>query len=122
MASSAGMLAILAPIIEEQIARRDTGHDIFHGCIDWHSAVHGHWALLRIARVLGMRELGERVSARFEPGQVAREARLLDQRREYELPYGRAWFLRLASEHARWGGGDGLRAMANAMAVSLRRH
>jgi hypothetical protein len=35
------MLAELAPIIEEQIARVDTNHDVFHGCIDWHSAVHG---------------------------------------------------------------------------------
>lgn len=36
--------------IAAAIGRRDTDHAIFHGCYDWHSAVHG-WALLRIARV-----------------------------------------------------------------------
>ncbi len=24
---------------------------IFHGCFDWHSAVHGHWLLIRLARL-----------------------------------------------------------------------
>ena len=117
-------LVELAPIIAEQIARRDTKHDVFHGCIDWHSAVHGHWALLRIARVLGRAELGAEIDGRF--GAIALEAELLAKRPTFEMPYGRAWFLRLASEHALWcrehgGRPEVLRAMADAVATSLRR-
>ena len=26
----------------------------FYGCYDWHSAVHGHWTLARLARVVRM--------------------------------------------------------------------
>ena len=25
-------------------------HPAFHGCFDWHSAVHGHWMLARLLR------------------------------------------------------------------------
>jgi len=25
-------------------------HPAFYGCLDWHSAVHGHWMLVRLAR------------------------------------------------------------------------
>jgi hypothetical protein len=27
-------------------------HAAFYGCYDWHSAVHGHWAMLRVLRLL----------------------------------------------------------------------
>jgi hypothetical protein len=110
----------LAPIIEEQIARRDTRHDVFHGCIDWHSAVHGHWALLRIARVLERPELAARVDALLDPRRIGAEAKWFDRYNEFEMPYGRAWFLRLAVEHARTS--DTLRPMATALAATLRNY
>ena len=28
-----------------------TLHPAFHGCFDWHSAVHGHWMLVRLLRL-----------------------------------------------------------------------
>jgi hypothetical protein len=34
-------------------------HPAFYGCFDWHSAVHGHWMLARLARVVpGLAEHG----------------------------------------------------------------
>src|ERR1700761_5938585 len=39
--------------ISECVVRRDTTHPVFHGCIDWHSAVHGNYALRVISRVTG---------------------------------------------------------------------
>ena len=42
----------LAEPITNCVARRDTGHPVFHGCIDWHSSVHGHWALLALNRAV----------------------------------------------------------------------
>ena len=46
-------LNTMADSISAAVERTDTDHPVFHGCIDWHSAVHGHWALLRIARATG---------------------------------------------------------------------
>ena len=47
------LLGDLAGIIARSIVRTDTTHAVFHGCYDWHSSVHGHWALVRVARVTG---------------------------------------------------------------------
>ena len=41
--------ALVEPI-RVGVARKDTGHAAFHGCMDWHSAVHGVWALTAYAR------------------------------------------------------------------------
>ena len=46
----------LGRAIHTAAQREDTGHAVFHGCYDWHSAVHAHWALLRVARVTGQTE------------------------------------------------------------------
>ncbi len=93
-------LLATAQVIETAVRRRDTGHAVFHGCYDWHSAVHGHWALLRIARVTGEARLAELVDARLTPQALATELALLREQPAFELPYGRAWLLRLAIEHA----------------------
>ena len=44
-ARKAEIAAELAKAVRAAVARKDTGHAAFHGCIDWHSAVHGAWAL-----------------------------------------------------------------------------
>jgi hypothetical protein len=74
---------------------------IFWGAFDWHSAVHTHWALLRLRpHVAGtIRQgidalLGRRVTAEA----AAREVAFLDRRPGFELPYGLAWVLALAAE------------------------
>ena len=60
LASLAGLLrnkqAIalqLSGPIARCVARRDTSHAAFHGCIDWHSAAHGTWALIAYANATG---------------------------------------------------------------------
>ncbi|MBA2539790.1 MAG: DUF2891 family protein [Deltaproteobacteria bacterium] len=105
-------------LIAEAIGRRDSQHAIFHGCYDWHSAVHGHWALLRIARVTGETRFADQALERLLPDRIPIEARLLRDQPAFEMPYGRAWFLRLAIEHAATGS-TGLRAMADEVAASL---
>lgn len=60
---------------------------IFCGCYDWHSAVHSHWALVRLGRPV---ELAAEL--------VAREHAFLARRPGFELPYGLAWLLTLAGE------------------------
>ena len=44
--------ALVEPV-RASVARKDTGHAAFHGCIDWHSAVQGVWALTAYGRMTG---------------------------------------------------------------------
>jgi hypothetical protein len=105
--------------IAKCVRRHDTGHPIFHGCIDWHSAVHGHWALVAVARVTGDKKLLDAVTVRLDEALVAEERRLLAADPDFEMPYGRAWFLRLAGEYERATGDLRLRPMADDLATSL---
>ena len=36
----------------DEVAAPSELHPAFYGCFDWHSAVHGHWALVRQLRVV----------------------------------------------------------------------
>src|ERR1700694_3172508 len=103
------MLHDFAEQIRGAVARRDTEHAIFHGCIDWHSAVHGHWALLTVARLSGDEALRSFVIERLAA--IEAERRLIAADPAFEMPYGRAWFLRLAAE-AEHSGEQGMRSMA----------
>ena len=83
-------------------------HPVFFGCFDWHSAVHSHWMLLRLARVvpdLAPRSAVETAfDAAFVPSKVAVERTYLAERPWFERPYGLAWALLLCAEAAgtRW--------------------
>ena len=81
----------------------------FYGCYDWHSAVHGHWLLARLARTHkeapfateALAALGRSLTT----GNVAAEVRYLEAkgRVSFERPYGLAWLLQLAAELREWG-------------------
>lgn len=77
-------------------------HPIFFGCYDWHSAVHNHWAVLRLARAAPA--LSERAAALLVPrltGEaVERELDFFAERPGFELPYGLAWAALLGAELA----------------------
>ena len=80
----------------------------FFGCYDWHSAVHGHWLLARLARSLPDAEIAARARAALArsltPENVAGEVRYLEGegRVSFERPYGLAWLLQLAAELREW--------------------
>lgn len=93
------MLEALAEPIETCVGRRDTRHAAFRGCIDWHSAVHGTWALIAIMRATGSDRYENLVRSRLREDLIARERALLAVRPGFEMPYGRAWFLRLAIDY-----------------------
>lgn len=84
----------------------DTPHAAFHGCYDWHSAVHGHWALLVISRLLDEPVWASVVDASLTPDAVASELDSLERGELGEIPYGYAWFLALARERALSGADD----------------
>ncbi len=76
----------------------------FYGCFDWHSAVHGHWLLVRILKTdpdSPMREaiqsaLGQSFTEANIDGELAYYSQ--DQNAGFERPYGIAWFLQLVAE------------------------
>lgn len=83
-------------------------HPAFYGCFDWHSAVHGHWLLVRILRLHpDLPEAAEMRSALHEnlsSERIQRETAYLAEpgRKSFERTYGWAWLLKLAEELHRW--------------------
>ncbi|MBU7005007.1 MAG: DUF2891 family protein [Theionarchaea archaeon] len=77
---------------------------LFHGCHDWHSSVHGHWALLRMDLTGSGRHHDEvtRVGKRFTEAKISAVIDELEQAPRFEMPYGRAWLLKLVVEYERW--------------------
>jgi len=80
----------------------------FYGCFDWHSSVHGHWLLARLARTYpdapfagpARQALIENLTAK----NISAEAAYLrgEGRASFERPYGLAWLLQLAAELREW--------------------
>jgi integrase len=84
----------------------------FCGCFDWHSAVHGHWLLARLARTFPdapfVPAARAALARSLTPEKIAAEVRYLDGkgRGTFERPYGLAWLLLLAAELREWGDPD----------------
>jgi len=102
----------------------------FYGCFDWHSAVHGHWMLARLARLFpdaAFAAPARRGLARnLTTENLAREAEYMDaeERSSFERPYGLAWLLQLAAELAGWNDDDAQRwstALQPPVDVAIRR-
>lgn len=92
---------------EDVLGPRDL-HPAFYGCYDWHSAVHGHWMLVRLIREDPDRPLAEEVRAALDanltPENIAREVAYFagEGRASYERPYGLAWLFQLGVELREW--------------------
>ena len=93
----------------------------FFGCYDWHSSVHGHWLLVRLARTFpGAPFAGPAkaaVSRSLTPEHIAAEVKYLTGpgRASFERPYGLAWLLQLSAELREWDD-----AQAREWAATLR--
>ena len=80
-------------------------HPAFFGCFDWHSAVHGHWAMLRVLHAFP--ELPEAKQAlailnrHLTKANLEKELAYFKGDRLFERPYGWAWYLRLSEEVSR---------------------
>lgn len=121
----AGVASGLAPVIIEAVRREypnapahllfgpgdlatpRTLHPAFYGCLDWHSAVEMHWALVLLlphldsrGRATAEQVLDEHLTA----ANLLTEAEYLATHRGFERPYGWGWALALADVVAdtRW--------------------
>ncbi len=80
----------------------------FCGCYDWHSSVHGHWLLARLARTFPEAVFAKQARAALErsltSANIKAEAVYLGGkgRASFERPYGLAWLLQLCAELQEW--------------------
>jgi hypothetical protein len=95
----------------------------FYGCYDWHSSVHGHWLLARLARTFPNAPFApaarDALRQDLTADNITQEAAYLraEGRASFERPYGLAWLLQLAAELHEWSGDD---PQAREMAANLR--
>jgi hypothetical protein len=118
-ANRAAFAADLARQVASCVVRRDTWHPAFHGCVDWHSATHGTWALSAYSRLTGDKQYDHLVAAILSEDNLRAEQRYLADHPGFEMPYGRAWFLRLAVERNKIRPDPVIDAMAEQVAQSL---
>ena len=87
----------------------------FFGCYDWHSSVHGHWLLARLARQHPKAAFTPQARAALErsltPANIAGELQYFQHpnRASFERPYGLAWLLQLSAELSQWNDVDAKR-------------
>jgi hypothetical protein len=80
----------------------------FYGCYDWHSSVHGHWLLVRLARTFPdapfVPVAREALRQSLTAENITQEALYLrgEGRASFERPYGLAWLLQLVAELHEW--------------------
>jgi hypothetical protein len=80
----------------------------FYGCFDWHSAVHGHWLLARLARTFPEALFAVEARAALASSLTAANIEvecahlLVKGRASWERPYGLAWLLQLDAELRTW--------------------
>ena len=78
----------------------------FYGCLDWHSAVHGHWLLARLARCFPEASFSLAAKGALEksltPQNIEGEVTYFQHHPRFECPYGVAWLLQLAAELHEW--------------------
>ena len=87
-------------------------HPAFYGSFDWHSAVHGHWMLVRLLRLFPdlpeKQQIRAALSEHLTAKNLQAEADYFKEpnRQSFERTYGWAWLLKLAEELHGWDDPD----------------
>jgi hypothetical protein len=93
----------------------------FCGCYDWHSSVHGHWLLARLARTFPeapfVQEARDALKQSLTSTNLNQEGVYLNGkgRASFERPYGLVWLLQLCAELREWDD-----PLAKEMSANLR--
>lgn len=83
-------------------------HPAFYGCFDWHSAVHGHWSLVKLLKEFPELERTNNIKQKLlnnisqENMQTELEFFLGKYNKSWERTYGWAWYLKLVEELHTW--------------------
>jgi len=80
----------------------------FYGCWDWHSAVHGHWSMVKILKefpnIKEAENIREKISKNLSKNNLEKEFQFFqnDFAKGFERTYGWAWLMLLYSELETW--------------------
>ena len=86
----------------------------FYGCWDWHSAVHGHWTMVKILKIFPDISLKDEIRSRLKKNlseeNLKKEYNFFQNEfaKGFERTYGWAWLLKLYSELKSWDDEDGI--------------
>lgn len=92
-----------------------TLHPAFYGCFDWHSAVHGHWLLVRLLKKFPDLKTSGKIrialNQQLTNQNIAAELVFFDTKYNdsFERTYGWAWLLKLQQELESWDDPDAKR-------------
>ncbi len=87
----------------------------FYGCFDWHSAVHGHWTMVKLLKKFpdmpNAAAVRTKLSEHLRPEKIAAELAYFQSPagKTFERTYGWAWLLRLAAELETWDDPDAVK-------------
>jgi len=83
-------------------------HPAFYGCFDWHSAVHGHWMLVKILKEFSEISIRDSIMTGLQKNitaeNVLAEVAYFEPKtnKSFERTYGWSWLLKLALELHTW--------------------
>jgi hypothetical protein len=103
----------------DDVQRPRALHPAFYGCLDWHSAVHGHWMLVRLLRTVpalpDAAQIRAALDANLTAENLAAEVVYFHgaNRQSFSRTYGWAWLLQLATELHGWDDRDARRWSAH---------
>jgi len=92
----------------EELKEPHVLHPAFYGCFDWHSAVHGHWSLVKLLKKFPDLKEAEEIKLQLVQN-ISKENIEVEiayfkkkHNKNYERTYGWAWVLKLAEELHTW--------------------
>lgn len=92
----------------DDLAEPKTLRPAFYGCFDWHSAVHGHWSMVRLLKQFPNLNRAQEARAilkrHISTENVAAEIAFFESKhnRNFERTYGWGWLLKLMEELHTW--------------------
>lgn len=93
---------------KEELGEPKELHPAFYGCFDWHSSVHGHWALVSLLKqfpdLQKAEQIREKLKQSLSEENIKGEVAYFKNKEEtsFERTYGWAWLLKLAEELHTW--------------------
>lgn len=83
-------------------------HPAFYGCFDWHSAVHGHWSMVKLLKMYpeldAVDQVKEILKSNLSQANILQEVAYFEGKhnKNYERTYGWGWLLKLMEEIHTW--------------------
>jgi len=109
---------LVQPVVD-CFQKNDSNHPVFNGCIDWHSAVHATWAIIKYQNLTMSSTHQALLKSKLTKNGIEKEFQYIKNNSFFEMPYGRAWFLRLVVEYENVYGDDLLKEMGDYIANSI---